>query len=177
EVLFYARQNLQDILTQQAVCVNGYLALDVLKKTGREMMNGCSRVATTGMSALAVAQTVARATGNQIQVMEMLQGVNATIGNLISETGKQLNNHVDATAEFATNPMLGIDKMREMFDQTFKAMDAMDTFRAKAIENMGQNNRIIQEQITRSQQYVDRVRQQQAREAGGAAGTSGPVAL
>ena len=31
EVLFYARQNLQDMLTQQAVCTNGYLALDVLK--------------------------------------------------------------------------------------------------------------------------------------------------
>jgi len=95
EVLFYARQNLQDIQTQQAVCVNGYLALDVLKKTGREMINGCTRVATTGMSALAVAQTVARATGNQIRVMEMLQGVNATIGNLISETGRALNQHVD----------------------------------------------------------------------------------
>ena len=62
EVLFYARQNLQDMLTQQAVCTNGYLALEVVKKTGREMMNGCTRVATTGMSALAVAQTVARAT-------------------------------------------------------------------------------------------------------------------
>jgi uncharacterized protein YaaN involved in tellurite resistance len=35
EVLFYARQNLQDMLTQQAVCTNGYLALDVLNKTGR----------------------------------------------------------------------------------------------------------------------------------------------
>jgi uncharacterized protein YaaN involved in tellurite resistance len=176
EVLFYARQNLSDILTQQAVCVNGYLALDVLKKTGRELMNGCSRVATTGMSALAVAQTVARATGNQVQVMEMLQGVNATIGNLISETGRQLNNHVDATAEFASNPMIGIEKIKEMFDQTFKAMDAMDSFRAKAIDVMGQNNKIIAEQIQRSEQYVDRVRQQQAREAGqGVVG--GPVAL
>ena len=65
EVLFYARQNLADIQTQQAVCVNGYLALDVLKKTGREMMIGCDRVATTGMSALAVAQTVARASTAQ----------------------------------------------------------------------------------------------------------------
>ncbi len=176
EVLFYARQNLSDILTQQAVCVNGYLALDVLKKTGREMMNGCSRVATTGMSALAVAQTVARATGNQIQVMEMLQGVNATIGNLISETGKQLNNHVEATAQFASNPMIGIDKIKEMFDQTFKAMDAMDTFRAKAIDVMGQNNAIMKEQLTRSDQYIDRVRQQQAREAGRSA-LEGPVAL
>ena len=163
EVLFYARQNLTDILTQQAVCVNGYLALDVLKKTGREMMNGCTRVATTGMSALAVAQTVARATGNQIQVMEMLQGVNATIGELISQTGRQLNQHVDATAQFASNPMIGIEKMQEMFDQTYKAMDAMDNFRAKAIDTMGRNNEIMRDQISKSERYVDRVRQQQAR--------------
>lgn len=177
EVLFYARQNLQDIQTQQAVCVNGYLALDVLKKTGREMINGCTRVATTGMSALAVAQTVARATGNQIRVMEMLGGVNATIGNLISETGRALNQHVDQTTQFAQNPMLGIDKIKEMFDQTFKAMDAMDTFRAKAIDVMGQNNAIIRQQLERADTYVDRTRQQQAREAAGPAGggIDGPV--
>ncbi len=176
EVLFYARQNLTDILTQQAVCVNGYLALDVLKKTGREMMNGCTRVATTGMSALAVAQTVARATGNQIQVMEMLQGVNATIGELISQTGRQLNQHVDATAQFASNPMIGIEKMQEMFDQTYKAMDAMDNFRAKAIDTMGRNNEIMREQISKSERYVDRVRQQQAR-AVVSAPIDGPVKL
>jgi uncharacterized protein YaaN involved in tellurite resistance len=176
EVLFYARQNLQDIQTQQAVCINGYLALDVLKKTGREMINGCTRVATTGMSALAVAQTVARATGNQIQVMEMLSGVNATIGNLISETGRALNQHVDATTQFAQNPMLGIDKIKDMFDQTFQAMDAMDTFRAQAITVMGQNNSIIREQLSRADSYVDRTRQQQAREAA-ASSTGGPVKL
>lgn len=165
EVLFYVRQNLADIQTQQAVCVNGYLALDVLKKTGREMINGCTRVATTGMSALAVAQTVARATGNQIRVMEMLQGVNATIGNLISETGRALNQHVDATTQFASNPMLGIEKIKEMFDQTFQAMDAMDSFRAKAIEVMGQNNALIRDQLMRADTYVDRTRQARAREA------------
>ena len=177
EVLFYARQNLQDILTQQAVCVNGYLALDVLKKTGREMMNGCNRVATTGMSALAVAQTVARATGNQVATMDMLKGVNATIGALIEQTGKQLNTHVERTAEFATNPMIGIETMQSMFDQTFKAMDAMDSFRSKAIDVMGKNNEIIRQQIAKSEGYVDRVRQQRAREAGGAAALEGPVAL
>jgi uncharacterized protein YaaN involved in tellurite resistance len=177
EVLFYARQNLQDIQTQQAVCVNGYLALDVLKKTGREMMNGCTRVATTGMSALAVAQTVARATGNQIRVMEMLQGVNATIGNLISETGRALNQHVDQTTQFAQNPMLGIEKMKEMFDQTFQAMDAMDNFRAKAIDVMGQNNAMIREQLARADNYTDRTRQEQARAAAALPSTDGPVKL
>lgn len=176
EVLFYARQNLQDMMTQQAVCTNGYLALDVLKKTGREMMNGCTRVATTGMSALAVAQTVARATGNQIKVMEMLTGVNSSIENLLAESGRQLNNHVDKTTQFAQNPMLGLEKLKEMFDQTFKAMDAMDNFRTKSIEVMGQNNLIMKEQLARADQYLDRTRQQQAREASKLA-TRGPVAL
>jgi uncharacterized protein YaaN involved in tellurite resistance len=176
EVLFYARQNLQDMLTQQAVCTNGYLALDVLKKTGREMMNGCSRVATTGMSALAVAQTVARATGNQIQVMEMLSGVNSTIENLIAETGRQLNTHVDKTTQFAQDPMIGIEKLKEMFDQTFKAMDAMDDFRSKSIAVMGQNNQMMAAESNRSEQYIDKVRMQQAR-AATSAQFSGPVKL
>jgi uncharacterized protein YaaN involved in tellurite resistance len=176
EVLFYVRQNLQDMLTQQAVCTNGYLALDVLKKTGREMMNGCSRVATTGMSALAVAQTVARATGNQIKVMDALTGINSTIENLMTETGRQLNQHTDRVGQFAQNPMIGIDKLKDMFDQTFKAMDAMDSFRSKAIEVMGQNNQIIQQQCAKAELYLDRHRQQQAREASSLI-ASGPVHL
>jgi uncharacterized protein YaaN involved in tellurite resistance len=126
-----------------------------------------------------VTQTVARTTGNQIAVMDMLQGVNSTIGELISQTGKQLNQHVDATAQFASNPMIGIEKMQEMFDQTYKAMDAMDSFRAKAIDTMGQNNAIMKAQIAKSDQYVDRVRQQQARAVVASSGASvdGPVKL
>lgn len=176
EVLFYARQNLQDMLTQQAVCTNGYLALDVLKKTGRELMNGCSRVATTGMSALAVAQTVARATGNQIQVMEMLSGVNATIEGLMAESGRQLNTHVEKTTQFAQNPMVGMEKLKEMFDQTFQAMDAVDDFRSQAIGVMGQNNAMIAAELQRAEQYIDKVRLAQARKATSAQ-VSGPVKL
>ena len=175
-MLFYARQNLQYMLTQQAVCTNGYLALDVLKKTGREMMNGCSRVATTGMSALAVAQTVARATGNQIQVMEMLSGVNATIEGLMAESGRQLNTHVEKTTQFAQNPMVGMEKLKEMFDQTFQAMDAMDDFRSQAIGVMGQNNAMIAAELQRAEQYIDKVRLAQARKATSAQ-VSGPVKL
>jgi uncharacterized protein YaaN involved in tellurite resistance len=122
---------------------------------------------------------VAHPTGNQIRVMEMLQGVNATIGNLISETGRALNQHVDQTTQFASNPMLGIEKIKEMFDQTFQAMDAMDTFRAKAIDVMGQNNALMRDQLARADNYIDRTRQQQAREAAtqAAAPVSGPVKM
>jgi uncharacterized protein YaaN involved in tellurite resistance len=176
EVQYYARQNLQDMLTQQAVCVNGYLALDVLKKTSREMIVGCDRVATTGMSALSVAQVVARATGNQIEVMNMLSGVNSAIEGLIAESGKQLNNHVERVAQFGGNPLLGIEKMKEMFDLTFKAMDTLDSFRTKAVEVMGQNNQIIKEQLGRADTYLDKVRQEKLSAVADPA-LAGPVSL
>jgi len=178
EVLFYARQNLQDMQTQMAVNVNGYLSLEVLKKTAREMINGCDRVATTGMSAMATAQTVARATGNQIQVMEMLDGTNRVIGDLVSETSRQLGNHVEKTGQFASNPLIGVQKIQEVFDNTFKAMDAMDNFRTQAITAMGKNNQMLKEQIARSEQYLDRSRSADAKQAitHGAA-IDGPVKL
>jgi uncharacterized protein YaaN involved in tellurite resistance len=158
------------------VCVNGYLALDVLKKTSREMIVGCDRVATTGMSALSVAQVVARATGNQIEVMNMLSGVNSAIEGLIAESGKQLNNHVERVAQFGGNPLLGIEKMKEMFDLTFKAMDTLDSFRTKAVEVMGQNNQIIKEQLGRADTYLDKVRQEKLSAVADPA-LAGPVSL
>ena len=176
EVLFYARQNLMDMQTQMAININGYLAMDVLKKTAREMISGCDRVATSGMSALATAQTVARATGNQIQVMEMLTGVSNAIGDLVTESSRQLGAHVEKTGEFAQNPLIAIEKMQEMFDNTFKAMDAMDTFRSKAIDVMGKNNELIKTQIARSDQYIDRVRADTAK-AAIQSNTSGLVTL
>lgn len=176
EVLYSARQNLQDMLAQMAVCVNGYLAMDVLKKTCRELINGCERVATTGLSALAVAQTVARATGNQVKVMDMLSGVNSTIENMIVETGKQLNNHVERSAAFGGSPLLGIEKLKEMFALTFKAMDTMDNFRSRALEVMGQNNAVMRDQLAKAQTYLDKSRQEQIR-ALGSPGLEGPVRL
>lgn len=176
EVLYPTRQNLQDMLTQMAVCVNGYLSLDALKKTCRELINGCDRVATTGMSALAVAQTVARATGNQVRVMDMLSGVNSTIENMIVETGKQLNTHVERTAAFGGNPLMGIDRLKEMFDLTFKAMDTVDSFRSKAVETMASNNALMREQLAKAESYVDEARRQHVR-ALLSAPVDGPVRL
>jgi uncharacterized protein YaaN involved in tellurite resistance len=176
EVLFPARQNLQDMLTQQAVCANGYLALGVLRKTAREMMNGCSRVATTGISALAVAQTISGASGQQIRVLEMLGGVNASIEALLVGSARELGVHVEKTGELAQNPLLGIDKLKEMFDRTFEAMDAMDTFRSRAVQVMQQNNAVLKEQLARAERYVDRSERSPADDATRAE-LAGPVAL
>jgi uncharacterized protein YaaN involved in tellurite resistance len=176
EVLFYARQNLQDMLTQMAVSVNAYMALGVLKKTARDMQNGCERVATTGISALTVAQTVARATGNQVAVMEALQKSGKTIEDLIVSSSEQLGTHVEKTKEFSTNPLIAVEALQKSFDTTFKAMDAMDTYRSDALVVMSKTNDLLREQVARSDEYVKRASGGQSLEVPKQQ-IAGPVAL
>lgn len=176
EALFYAVQNYEGLLTQLAVSVNGYLAMEPLKKTAREMSIGIDRLKTSGMSALAVAQTIAIATGNQMRIQDALQKTREVIGNLVAQSAAQLGQHAQTVGKAATDPTLELAKLQAAFDHTFKALDAMDSFRSAAIAGMARNNEALQALIDKSQPYVERAAQ-------GAAASKvdpalvGPVAL
>lgn len=139
EVLFYARQASMDVKTQMVVCINGYKMLEGLRKTGRELQNGCDRMATIGMSSLSIAVTLARAQGYQMKVMDALKQGSSAIEGLIASTSRMFGEHVDRVAQFQTNPLIGVQTLKASFDTVFKSLDKMDEFRSKSIEVMGTN--------------------------------------
>lgn len=147
DVLPHARRNLADVLAHLAVCVNAYRVLDMKKKCGRAVMNGCNRVASTSVSALSVSQTVARATGNPIRVMNMLEGTNTAFAHFVSEMARQLESDSQAAVRFGREPQAGVDKVKDSFDQAIKAMDAMGSFRIKAADVMAKNHEIVKKQV------------------------------
>ena len=51
DLLFYVRQKHQDLLTQLAVSIQGYLALDVVRRNNLELIKGVQRATTTTVSA------------------------------------------------------------------------------------------------------------------------------
>jgi uncharacterized protein YaaN involved in tellurite resistance len=139
EVLFYARQASVDVKTQMLVCINGYKMLEGLRKTGRELQNGCDRMATIGMSSLSIAVTLARAQGYQMKVMDALKQGSAAIEGLIASTSKMFGDHVDRLVEFQSNPLVGVQTLKASFDTVFASLDKMDEFRSKSLESMGAN--------------------------------------
>jgi uncharacterized protein YaaN involved in tellurite resistance len=139
EVLFYARQASMDVKTQMLVCINGYKMLEGLRKTGRELHNGCDRMATIGMSSLSIAVTLARAQGYQMKVMDALKQSSRAIEGLMASTVKMFGEHVDRVTEFESNPLVGIQALKASFDTVFASLDKMDEFRSKSIESMGTN--------------------------------------
>lgn len=159
EVLYYVRQNVGDVLATKALTINAYNVAGELRKTGREIINGCDRTATLGMAALSIAVTLARATGIQMKTMEMLAGSKKSIEDLITWTGTALNEHVQRTTEFSSNPILGVETLQEMFNQTFQAMDTMDNFRNQALTSMKSNNDMLRGQLTDQMKRISNERQ------------------
>src|SRR5438309_6626870 len=88
--LVYTRQRTTDRLTQMAVTVQGYLALDLVKKNNVELIKGVDRASTTTVSALRTAVTVAEAMANQKLVLDQITALNTTTANIIDRTGEML---------------------------------------------------------------------------------------
>ncbi|ATE74265.1 toxic anion resistance protein [Lysobacter capsici] len=177
EVLFYVRQASQDIKTQILVCINGYKMLEGLRKTGRELRNGCDRMATIGMSSLSIAVTLARAQGYQIKVMDALASSSKAIEGLIASTSTQFGQHVDRVAEFQSNPLIGVQALQTAFDTTFAALDRMDEFRGKAIQTMGVNIGNLKALIDKGEARMNREGTAIAAMQHATAAPAGPVAL
>ena len=78
DVLFYVRQKHQDLLTQLAVSIQGYLAIDIIIKNNIELIKGVDRATTTTVAALRTAVIVAQALNNQRLVLDQITALNTT---------------------------------------------------------------------------------------------------
>jgi uncharacterized protein YaaN involved in tellurite resistance len=177
EVLFYARQASMDVKTQILVCINGYKMLEGLRKTGRELHNGCDRMATIGMSSLAIAVTLARAQGYQMKVMEALKQGSAAIEGLMASTAKMFGDHVDRVIEFEANPLIGVQTLKASFDTVFAGLDKMDEFRSKSIESMGANITMMKGLLAEGEARMQREQTAVKAISEGAGAPGGPVTL
>jgi uncharacterized protein YaaN involved in tellurite resistance len=165
--LFYVRQRTQDLLTQLAVSVQGYLALDLVKKNNVELMKGVDRASTTTVSALRTAVTVAEAMTNQKLVLEQITQLNSTTAGIIDSTGELLKNSTATIHEQAAASTIPVETLQRAFQNVYQTMDAIDTFKLKSLEAMKTTVDTLSIEVEKSRAYVARAQgQAEAQNAG-----------
>jgi uncharacterized protein YaaN involved in tellurite resistance len=158
DALFPIRQRRQDIMTQMAVAVQGYMALDLIRKNNIELMRGVDRAQTTTIAALRTAVMVSQALSRQKLVLDQITGLNAATGDLIARTSEQLKIQGQQIHEQAASSTVAVEKLQQAFDNVFQTMDAVDTFRAQAVNSMAQTVSALEGQIQRARPYLERTR-------------------
>ena len=136
DVLFYIRQKHQDLLTQLAVSIQNYLAIDIVIKNNYELIKGVDRATTTTISALRTAVIVAQALTNQRLVLDQITALNVTTSGLIERTSEMLKDNSIKIQEQAASATIGLPQLQRAFQNIYATMDAIDTFKVQALDNM-----------------------------------------
>lgn len=165
EMLFYSRQKVTDLLTQLAVNIQGYLALDMIRKNNLELMKGVDRATTTTVAALRTAVIVAQALSNQKLVLDQISALNATTGNLIASTSEMLRDQSSAIHQQAASSTIEIAKLQQAFANIYQTMDTIADFKSKALDSMQTTVDTLTSEVAKSRTYLDRVRRQETTEA------------
>jgi len=154
--LFYTRQRTTDLLTQMAVTVQGYLALDLVKKNNVELVKGVDRASTTTVSALRTAVTVASAMTNQKLVLEQITALNTTTAGMIDSTGEMLRTQTGAIHEQAASSTIPLETLQRAFQNIYDTMDQIDQFKLQALGNMKQTVDTLGKEVEKSRGYIAR---------------------
>ncbi|HPF75161.1 MAG TPA: toxic anion resistance protein [Phycicoccus elongatus] len=163
DVLFYVRQKHQDLLTQLAVSIQSYLAIDVIIKNNIELIKGVDRASTTTVSALRTAVIVAQALGNQKLVLEQITALNQTTSGMIQRTSEMLKENSAAIQEQAASSTIGMAELQAAFQNIYATMDSIDEFKVKALDTMAQTIGVLETEVEKSKDYLARVHAQDAR--------------
>jgi uncharacterized protein YaaN involved in tellurite resistance len=158
DALFAIRQRRQDIMTQMAVSVQGYMALDLVRKNNIELIKGVDRAQTTTVAALRTAVIVSQALARQKLVLDQITALNTTTSNLIESTSNQLRIQGAEINQQASSSTIEIQKLQAAFDNVFQTMDTLDSFRAQAVDSMAQTVQALEGQIERAKPYLERTR-------------------
>ncbi|MFN3946032.1 MAG: toxic anion resistance protein [Allosphingosinicella sp.] len=154
--LFYTRQRTTDLLTQMAVTVQGYLALDLVKKNNVELVKGVDRASTTTVSALRTAVTVAQALTNQKLVLDQITALNTTTANVIDSTGHMLKHQTGEIHKQAASATIPLETLQRAFQNIYDTMDSIDTFKLQALDSMKQTVDTLSNEVEKSRGYIAR---------------------
>ena len=166
DMLFSVRQKNQDLLTQLAVSVQGYLALDVIRRNNLELIKGVQRATTTTISALRTAVIVASALVDQKLVLDQISALNTTTSDLIESTSEMLHQQSGAIHEQAASATVDLAKLQAAFINIYATMDEIDGFKVAALDTMQKTITALTTEITKSQSYLDRARANEAHGSG-----------
>jgi uncharacterized protein YaaN involved in tellurite resistance len=154
--LFPVRQKSVDLLTQMAVNVQGYQALDLIKRNNAELVKGVDRATTTTVSALRTAVAVAQALTNQRLVLGQISALGATTSSMIESTSQMLGEQGVAIYKQAAEPTVQIEQLHRAFENVYKAMDAVDEYKVKAADSLAQTASALEAEVDRAKTYLAR---------------------
>ncbi|MBF0578300.1 toxic anion resistance protein [Erysipelotrichaceae bacterium RD49] len=162
EILFPLRQKVMDLQQMQAVNQQGYFAMEIVRRNNKELIRAVERAQHVTVSALRTAVTVASALYNQKIVLDKVKMINDTTNNLIRSTSVMLKQQGSTIQQQAMEANISVETLKEAFKNTFEALDAVDSYKQKALPQLKNQLDAFKEMADEGERRIQKIESAQA---------------
>ncbi|MBE6504227.1 MAG: toxic anion resistance protein [Methanobrevibacter sp.] len=136
EILFPLRQRIMDM--QQMIVINqqGIVSLNVIRRNNKELIRGVNRAKNVTVTALRTGVMVASALYDQKIVMDKINILNETTGNIIESTSHMLREQGAEIQKSSAEAMISPEILQNSFNEAIQAIEEVSTYKQESLPRM-----------------------------------------
>lgn len=157
EVLFPLRQRIMDM--QQMIVINqqGIVSMNVLRRNNKELIRGVNRAKNVTVTALRTGVMVASALYDQKIVMDKINILNDTTGNIIESTSRMLREQGSEIQKSSGEAMINPQILQKSFSDALLAIEEVSNYKEQALPKMKETIMMFNNMADEGQKVVNKL--------------------
>ena len=157
EILFPLRQRIMDM--QQMIVINqqGIVSLNVIRRNNKELIRGVNRAKNVTVTALRTAVIVASALYDQKIVMDKVNILNETTGNIIESTSHMLHDQGAEIQKSSAEAMISPEVLQKSFAEALAAIEEVSAYKENALPKMKETIQMFSNMADEGQKVVEKI--------------------
>ena len=157
EVLFPLRQRIMDM--QQMIVINqqGIVSMNVLRRNNKELIRGVNRAKNVTVTALRTGVMVASALYDQKIVMDKINILNDTTGNIIESTSRMLREQGSEIQKSSGEAMINPQILQKSFADALLAIEEVSNYKEQALPKMKETIMMFNNMADEGQKVVNKL--------------------
>ncbi|GGE82842.1 toxic anion resistance protein [Priestia taiwanensis] len=119
----------------KAVLLQSIASIDIIKKNNEKLLEAIRNAITMTRNVVTVSASIQLALNNQRNTIDAVNATNDAIESMLVSNSRALKQNTEETTRLLENPAIGMDKLRESFQNVFAAIQASEESSERIIQS------------------------------------------
>lgn len=132
EKILVRTRNMQQV---KSILLQSIASIDIIKKNNEKLLEAIRNAITMTQNVVTVSASIQLALNNQRKTIDAVNATNEAIETMILSNSRALKQNTEETTRLLENPAIGMDKLRESFQNVFAAIQASEESTERIIQS------------------------------------------
>ncbi|MFD3448237.1 toxic anion resistance protein [Microbacteriaceae bacterium 4G12] len=119
----------------KSILLQSIASVDIIKKNNEKLIEAIRNAITMTQNVVTVSAAIQLALNNQRKSIDAVNATNEAIETMIVSNSRALKENTEETTRLLENPAIGMDKLRESFENVFAAIQASEESTERIIQS------------------------------------------